>query len=104
MFTLATLFAAICFSLAGLFMKLSEGLTVLGPSLVMLGLVVVGAMAQTLAMRHQGMAVTYVVVVGLEVVAALAVSHLLLGERPAPVHLAGTALVVTGVLLLQAPA
>ena len=101
MFTLATLFAAGCFAIAGLMMKLSEGLTVVAPTVALFLLVITGSVAQTLAMRNREMAVTYIVVIGLEVLAAVALGSLLLGERASVIKVVGTALVLSGIVLLQ---
>ncbi|MCA9737640.1 MAG: SMR family transporter [Gemmatimonadota bacterium] len=102
MFLYTTLLAAICFSVAGYFMKVSAGLTEGIPTAVMFLLVFLGAGFQALAMRHTGMTVTYVMVLGVEAVAAMALGGLLLGERPTLAHLAGTGLVLLGVLVLHA--
>ncbi|MEZ4415839.1 MAG: SMR family transporter [Gemmatimonadota bacterium] len=102
MFALSTLLAALCFSVAGYFMKQSAGLTQTAPTIVMFVLVAIGAAAQAVAMRHHEMTATYVVVLGVEAVTAMMLGGLLLGERPTLAHLAGTALVLSGVMVLHA--
>jgi multidrug transporter EmrE-like cation transporter len=63
--------AAIFFAVGGIFMKLSDGLTRLGPTLVVFALFVAGASLQTIAMQREDLAVTYLIVVGLEAILAL---------------------------------
>jgi multidrug transporter EmrE-like cation transporter len=61
----------------------------------------VGAALQTLAMRDQEMTTTYVVVLGLEAVAAYLIGALLLDEITTDAKLGGIALVVVGIMLLK---
>src|SRR5215813_3513447 len=101
MFTALTLLAALSFSVGGYFMKLSAGLTHLRPTLLMFGFFSVGAVLQTVAMRGEQMAITYIVVLGFEAITALAVSMILLNESATPSKIAGVALVVAGIVLLR---
>lgn len=101
MFTALTLLAALAFSIGGYFMKLSAGLTHLRPTLLMFGFFAVGAVFQTVAMRSEQMAVTYIVVLGFEAITALALSMILLNESATASKIAGVALVVAGIVLLR---
>ena len=101
MFTTLTLLAALFFSVGGYFMKLSAGLTHLRPTLLMFAFFSVGAVLQTVAMRGEQMAITYIVVLGFEAVTAMALSMVLLNESASPSKLAGVALVVAGIVLLR---
>jgi len=101
MFTLLAGLAALCFSVAGYFTKRSQGLTEPGPTIVMFGLFLVGAGLQAVAMRHQSMATTYALVLGLEAVAAYLLSIWLLQEGTSAIKLGGIALVIAGIVLLK---
>ena len=52
-------------------------------------------------MRNQPMAVTYVIVLGLEAVTALLLSIWLLQETASAIRFGGIALVVAGIILLR---
>jgi len=101
MFTALTGLAALSFSIGGYFMKLSTGLTHLRPTLLMFGFFCVGTVLQTVAMRGEQMAITYIVVLGFEAITALALSMILLNEGASLSKVAGVALVVAGIVLLR---
>jgi small multidrug resistance pump len=101
MFTTLTGLAALSFSIGGYFMKLSAGLTHLRPTLLMFDFFSVGAVLQTVAMRGEEIAITYIVVLGFEAVTALALSMVLLHENASVSKVAGVALVVAGIVLLR---
>ena len=101
MFTTLTGLAALSFSIGGYFMKLSVGLTNLRPTVLMFAFFSVGAVLQTVAMRGEQMAVTYIVVLGFEAITALALSMLLLNESASVSKVAGVGLVVAGIVLLR---
>jgi len=93
--------AALCFTIGGLCMKSSAGLTRMWPSLLMFLLFLTGAALQALAMRHEDMSVAYISVLGLESLLALGFGTLLLGEAISAVRLCAVGLIMTGVFLLQ---
>ncbi|HEX4170454.1 MAG TPA: SMR family transporter [Bryobacteraceae bacterium] len=93
--------AALCFTLGGVCMKWSAGLTRMWPSLLMSLLFLTGAALQALAMRNEDMSASYISVLGLETVLALACGRLFLGEAISAVRLCGVALIASGVLLLH---
>ena len=67
-FVLMVTLAALLFTVGGVFMKLSEGLTKFWPTVITLfALFLVGAALQTLAMKREDLAVTYLWVVGPEI-------------------------------------
>jgi multidrug transporter EmrE-like cation transporter len=101
MVTALAVLAALCFSIAGYYTKLSHGLTVLGPSMMMFGLFVLGSALQAVAMRRESMALTYAFVLGLEAVTAFVLSVWLLGESASALRISGIALVVAGIILLK---
>ncbi|WP_394846140.1 SMR family transporter [Pendulispora brunnea] len=93
--------ASFLFAVGGLFMKYSLGLTRLGPTVVVLLLFCMGAACQTVAMKHEEMGVTYVVVLGLEAVVAFALSIGVLGESLSPPKLGAVLLILAGIALLK---
>jgi quaternary ammonium compound-resistance protein SugE len=95
------LLAALCFASGGFFMKHAEGMRHVTPTLTFLVLFGVGAILQSHAMRGTGMAVTYVLVLGLEAVLAVGLSVWLLGESMPPAKVAGIAVTLAGIALLR---
>jgi multidrug transporter EmrE-like cation transporter len=93
--------AAFSFSIGGYFMKLSAGLTQLRPTLLVFAFFAVGACCQTVAMRGEQMAITYIVVLGLEAISALVLSIFLLNEGISLPKLIGVGLVLLGITILQ---
>jgi multidrug transporter EmrE-like cation transporter len=101
MFTTLTGLAALSFSIGGYFMKLSAGLTHLRPTVLMFAFFSVGTVLQTVAMRGEQMAITYIVVLGFEAITALVLSIVLLNESGSISKFAGVALVIAGIVLLR---
>jgi len=101
MFTTLTCLAALFFSIGGYFMKLSAGLTQLRPTALMFGFFTIGAVLQTVAMSHEEMAITYIVVLGLEAIAALLLSVFILKESSSLAKLVGVGLVLAGIVVLR---
>ncbi len=95
------LFAAFSYSVGGYYMKLSDGLTRGGPSLIVLALFGLGASLQMVAMRQREMSSTYIIVLGIEAIAALALGTMLLNESITPIKLGGIMLIVAGMLALR---
>jgi multidrug transporter EmrE-like cation transporter len=102
MLLLLGLLAALCFTTGGLFMKYADGFRQLTPALAFLLLFGAGAVLQSHAMRGAGMAVTYVLVLGLEAALALGFGVWLLGESLSPARIAGMVLTLVGIALLRA--
>src|SRR6186997_3397535 len=95
------LLAAACFGAGGLFMQQADGFRHLGPGVVFLGLFVAGAVLQSFAMRGEAMAVTYVVVLGLEATLAVVLAVVFLGETLSVVRIAGLVFTIAGIVLLR---
>lgn len=95
------LLAALCFTTGGLFMKYADGFRQLAPGAAFLLLFGVGAVLQSYAMRGTGMAVTYVLVLGLEAALAFGFGVWLLGESLSTAKVAGIGLTLAGVALLR---
>jgi small multidrug resistance pump len=98
----SVLLAALFFTVGGIFMKLSEGLTKFWPTMIVFALFVTGAALQTLAMKREELAVTYLVVVGLESILAFLFGVLLFSESCTPVRIAGVLLIAGGIISLRA--
>jgi len=69
-----------------------------------LGLFGLGAILQSIAMRHAEMTITYIAVLGLEALASLCLGLLFLGEGITPAKLIGVLLVAGGVIVLRVTA
>jgi len=82
-------------------MKQSDGLTRLYPSLIVFLLFCAGAACQAIAMRRNEMGTIYILVLGLEAVAAFALSIFLAGEKPTTAKIAALLLIVAGIILLK---
>ncbi len=94
-----SLVAALCFVAGGAFMKVSSGFARPGAGALALGLFLAGAVAQTLAMKHGEMGVSYVFILGLEAVLAFAIGASLFRESVSALKLVGVALIVDGIRL-----
>jgi multidrug transporter EmrE-like cation transporter len=101
MFLTLTCLAALSFSVGGYYMKLSAGLTQFRPTVLVFALFAIGAGLQTLAMRGQQMTVTYIVVLGLEAIAAFSLGVFFLNEQSSLTKLAGVGLVLAGIVILR---
>jgi small multidrug resistance pump len=77
------------------------GFTQLRPTALVFVLFALGAGLQTLAMRGQQMAVTYIVVLGLEAVTAFSLGVFFLKEGSSIVKVAGVGLVLAGIAILR---
>jgi multidrug transporter EmrE-like cation transporter len=93
--------AALCFTLGGVCMKNSAGLTSMWPSVLMALFFLTGAALQALAMEREEMSVAYISVLGLESLLAFAFGVLLLDEAISANRLCAVALITAGVVLLH---
>ncbi len=96
-----SLVASVLFACGGLCMKYSQGLTRLDASMGVFGFFCIGAALQAVAMRRAEMGVIYLLVLGLEAVAAFGISIFVLGERVTASKLAALFLIVFGIVLLN---
>ena len=102
LFAGSVIMAALFFTVGGVFMKLSDGLTKVWPSMIVFALFAAGAALQTLAMKREDLAVTYlVVVVGIESVLAFLFGVLLFSESCTPARIAGVLLIAGGIISLR---
>lgn len=93
--------ASLAFTLGGVCMKLSHGLTRPGPAAMVFLLFGAGAAAQGFAMRHSEMGVAYVFVVGLEAILAFAFSVFLFQESAGWSRVGAVGLITAGLVLLH---
>ncbi len=101
MYLLLLIAASLLFATGGLCMKLSLGLTRLTPSVLVFLFFCAGAACQARAMKRADMGVAYVFVLGLEAVAAFAISVFALNESAAPARVVAVLLIVFGIVLLE---
>jgi small multidrug resistance pump len=101
MFAGTVILAALFFTVGGVFMKLSDGLTKFWPTLIVFALFLIGAALQTLAMKREDLAVTYLLVVGLESILAFLFGVLVFSESCTPVRIAGVLLITGGIVSLR---
>ena len=95
------LVAATLYCFGAVAMKRSDGLTRLWPSLLLLAFFCAGAALHALAMKHTEMGVTYIVVLGLEVVLSFGLSMAIFGEAITASKVAAIVLIVAGIVLIQ---
>ncbi|MEZ5355620.1 MAG: SMR family transporter [Bryobacteraceae bacterium] len=93
--------AAGAYTVGGVFMKESAGLTKLTPGLAVFGCFLVGSAMQAVSMRDSEMSSNYVIVLGLEAAMALGLGMVLFGERLSIEKAVGVFLVVAGVTVLR---
>jgi len=98
---LLSIAAALSFTVGGVFMQLSEGLSKALPSLMVYVMFLAGASLQTMATRYSGMGLTYILILGMEAVLAVLFSVLLFKEGYSFLNVAGMVLVTVGVVFLQ---
>jgi small multidrug resistance pump len=93
--------ASVAFSAGGAFMKPSGGFTRLAPSLAVVVCFVVGAVLLTRAVSQGDLSTTYVIGLGLEALASVAVGLFLLGERLTVVQGLGLACILLGLVVVR---
>ena len=82
-------------------MKASVGLTRTVPAMAVFVLFCAGAACQAVGMRRTEMSIAYISVLGLEALAAFALSWLVLGERVTISKIGALLLIVGGIALLE---
>jgi multidrug transporter EmrE-like cation transporter len=93
--------AALLFTVGGIFMKLSEGLTKFWPTMMVFALFVAGAAFQALAINRADLGVTYIVVLGLESILAFLFGVVLFSESCTPTRIVGVLLIAGGMISLR---
>jgi multidrug transporter EmrE-like cation transporter len=98
---LALVLAAASYCVGGVFMKLSRGLSVLLPSVMVFLCFGCGAAIQGVEMRHSELSINYVLVLGLEAGLALLFSIVFFREGLTAGKAVGALLIVLGIALLR---
>ncbi len=98
---LIAILAAFAFTVGGIFMKHSQGLSVFLPTIAAYGLYLVGTTFQTLLMHGSDLGITYMLVLGLEAVLASLFGIYIFHEKLSATGLSGIFLVVAGVACLR---
>jgi multidrug transporter EmrE-like cation transporter len=93
--------AAAMYVSGGIFMKLSQGLSRLYPTLAIVLCFGAGSLVQAWAMRREDLGPSYVVVLGLEALLIVAVGSLIFAEPVTGKLICGVVLVVAGIFLLR---
>jgi small multidrug resistance pump len=94
--------AALTFTVGGIFMKPSEGLTRPWPTVAVLGLFTVGALLLTLSVTARGeLGAAYLFVLGLETVLAFSFGMFIFGERASAGRILGLVLLLAGMILIE---
>jgi len=93
--------AAITYSIAAYFMKVSEGVTRLGPAALVMILFCLGALIQMLAMRQREMSTLYIISLGFEAIGVFVLGVFLLGENVSPNKVIGALIICIGVAILR---
>lgn len=96
--------AALFYVVGGAFMKYSQGLTQVLPTLGLTVLFSSGALIQAWAMKGEALGSSYVIVLGLEAMLAVAFGTILFNEQIGARSLVGITLVVLGIMVLRASA
>ena len=82
-------------------MKLSDGFSKPGPSVLIFLFFMAGAAMQTFAMRNSQLSVTYIVVLGVEAAMAFVFGMMFFKEVHSLPKILGTSLVLVGIVLLR---
>lgn len=93
--------SAFAYTLGGMYMKLSKGLSKLGSSLLAYLCFIAGASLEALAMHHSTLGVTYLFVLGLEFVLAFLLGSIFFRENYSYGNLFGVSLIIAGIILLN---
>jgi multidrug transporter EmrE-like cation transporter len=102
MYLLISFGAAIAFTIGGICMKLSQGLSYFIPSLGVYTFFCLGATLQTMAMRNQELGITYIFILALESVMAFCFGIWFFKEDQTLLKLFGISLIVAGITMLRA--
>ena len=101
MYLILALLSALAFTAGDVFMKHSDGLTRLAPSLLVYLFFAGGASFQARAMRGAELSVTSIVVMGLEAALAIGIGIVYFKEGLSLFKVAGLVLIVAGIAVLQ---
>lgn len=95
--------AAFLYAAGGTFMKYSQGLTRLLPTIALVAFFSAGALVQAWAMKHEALGSSYALVLGLEALLAMLAGYVMFTEDLTIRTLSGAGLVVLGIVVLRMP-
>lgn len=101
MYLLMAVFAAACYTVGGIFMKLSAGFSQLVPTAMVYLFFIMGATLQTYITNNAHLGITYVLVLGLEAGCAVMFSLLIFKESYTPLTIIGVFLIAAGTSCLR---
>jgi len=101
MYLLWTFAAAATFALGGAFMKASEGMTQLEPTLLLYLCFAAGATFQALALRKAELGVAYIFSLGLEAVLVFVLGQVLFAEAVSCWKVLGVASILVGMVVMH---
>lgn len=102
MYLFMVFIAAFAYTVGGMYMKLSKGLSKPGPSLLVYFFLTAGASLECLAMYNAELGITYIFVIGVEFLLVFLFGTLFFQEKYSHVNLFGVSLIVAGLILLNA--
>lgn len=94
--------AALAYTLGGIYMKFSQGLSKLSSSILAYLCFTAGASLEAIAMHHSTLGVTYLFVIALEFILAFLFGSLFFRETYSYNSLLGVSLIIVGIVLLNA--
>jgi multidrug transporter EmrE-like cation transporter len=94
-------FSALLFTLGGICMGYSEGLTKTRESLLVYLFFIAAATVETIVIYRTSLGLTYIYILGVEAIFTAIFSAYLFKESYSPLKLAAVAVVVFGVIMLQ---
>ena len=102
MYILMAIGASLCFSIGGIFMHMSQGVSQILPTSLIYICFGLGATLQTLTMqKYGGMGMTYVLIIGIEAILAVIFGAIIFQEGYSLLRLVGIGLIITGVVFLH---
>jgi multidrug transporter EmrE-like cation transporter len=104
MYLLTAILAAFAYTVGGVFMKLSAGFSEFIPSLMVYVCFLVGATLQIFLLNNAHMGISYILVLGLETLAAALFSLFFFKESYGIITMVGIFFVVLGTAFLRAEA
>lgn len=93
--------ASAAYSVGGLFMKYSEGMSRLTPTITFLLLFLAGAGIQAIAMRRSDLGMAYIFVLGVEAAMTAVLSVFMLRETWSVLRVTAVVLILAGILMLR---
>lgn len=97
----AMILAALLFGSSGYFMKLSEGMSKVTPTVSFCLMLVLGGVLQAFVLEKITLGKAYLFVAGLEAITTIVIAIFMLGERPTVFKVAASGVILGGVVALR---